>query len=138
MTVILDTSFLVSVTNPAEANHEACLRIAETLNESLIVPQVVLPETTYLIAKYQGSHVMRTFVKRLLSPAWQLEPLQTADLARASGLLDQYADLDLDFADVCIVALAERLNVRRLLTLDRRHFTAVRPRHCSAFEVLPR
>jgi uncharacterized protein len=137
MTAILDTSFLVSVTNPAESSHAACLRVAKTLNESLIVPQVILPETTYLIAKYQGSQVMRTFVKHLLSPAWQLEPLQGADLARASALLDQYADLDLDFADACIVALAERLNVRRLLTLDRRHFAAVRPRHCPAFEVLP-
>lgn len=72
-----------------------------------------------------------------MSPAWQLEPLQGADLARASALLDQYADLGLDFGDACIVALAERLNVRRLLTLDRRHFAAVRPRHCSALEVLP-
>jgi hypothetical protein len=137
MTAILDTSFLVSVTNPAEVHHAACLRVAETLHESLIVPQVVLPETTYLIAKYQGEPVMQAFVKHLLSPAWRLEPLQTADLARASDLLDRYADLKLDFADACIVALAERLNVRRVLTLDRRHFTAVRPRHCSAFEVLP-
>jgi hypothetical protein len=32
---------------------------------------------------------------------------------------------------------AERMNVRRVLTLDRRHFAAVRPRHCSGFEVLP-
>jgi predicted nucleic acid-binding protein len=137
MTAILDTSFLVSLTNPAEASHAVCLRVAETLTEPLIVPQVILPETTYLIAKYQGSHVMRTFVKRLTSPAWRLEPLQTADLARASALLDRHADLDLDFADACIVALAERLNVRRLLTLDRRHFAAVQPRHCSAFQVLP-
>jgi hypothetical protein len=58
-------------------------------------------------------------------------------IARASALLDRYADLDLDFADACAVALAERLNVRRLLTLDRRHFAAVRPRHCPAFDVLP-
>ena len=138
MTAILDTSFFVSLTNPAEVNHAACLRVAGALNESLIVPQVILPETTYLIAKYQGSPVMRTFVKRLLSPSWQLEPLQGADLARASALLDRYADLDLDFADACIVALAERLNVRRLLTLDRRHFAAIRPQHCPAFDILPR
>jgi predicted nucleic acid-binding protein len=133
MTAIVDTSFLVSLTNPAEANHAACLRVAETLIESLIVPQVILPEVAYLIAKYQGGHVMWTFVKRLLSPAWRLEPLQAADLARASALLDQYADLDLDFPDACIVGMAERLNVCRVLTLDRRHFAAVRPRHCPLF-----
>jgi len=81
---------------------------------------------------------MQAFVKRLLSPAWRLEPLQTADRTHASALLDQCADLGLDFPDACIVALAERLNVRRLQTLDRRHFSAVRPRHCPAFELLPR
>jgi hypothetical protein len=33
--------------------------------------------------------------------------------------------------------MAERLNVRRILTLDRRHFELIRPRHCPAFELLP-
>lgn len=37
-----------------------------------------------------------------------------------------------------IVAIAERLNVRRILTLDRRHFSVIRPQHCAAFELLPR
>jgi hypothetical protein len=33
--------------------------------------------------------------------------------------------------------LAERLNVTRIATLDRRHFTVVRPRHSTAFELVP-
>ncbi len=33
-------------------------------------------------------------------------------------------------------ALAERLNITRLLTLDRRHFSIVRPRHCPAFDLI--
>ena len=34
-------------------------------------------------------------------------------------------------------ALAGRLKVTRVLTLDRRHIELFRPRHCAAFEILP-
>jgi uncharacterized protein len=35
------------------------------------------------------------------------------------------------------LALAERLNITRVLTLDRRDFQMIRPKHCSGFEILP-
>ena len=41
------------------------------------------------------------------------------------------------FVDALIAATAERLNVKRLLTLDRRDFQLIRPRHCDGFELLP-
>lgn len=44
---------------------------------------------------------------------------------------------DLDFVDALIVAIAERLNITRLLTLDRRDFQIIRPKHCNSFELLP-
>ena len=39
--------------------------------------------------------------------------------------------------DASVVALAERLGAEAVVTLDRRHFGAVRPRHRKAFELLP-
>jgi predicted nucleic acid-binding protein len=39
--------------------------------------------------------------------------------------------------DALIVAMAERLNIIRLLTLDRRDFQIIRPKHCGSFELLP-
>jgi predicted nucleic acid-binding protein len=36
-----------------------------------------------------------------------------------------------------VIALAERLGAPVIVTLDRRHFAAVRPRHREAFELLP-
>lgn len=49
----------------------------------------------------------------------------------------QYADAKLDFVDAIIAAIAERLNITRILTLDQRDFRLIRPRHCEAFEILP-
>ena len=51
--------------------------------------------------------------------------------------MDQYADFPLGAADASVVALAERLNTDLIVTIDRRHFGVVRPRHCEAFRLLP-
>lgn len=56
---------------------------------------------------------------------------------RVAAVLHQYRDQNIDFADAAIVAIAERLKVQRILTLDRRHFNLLRPHHCTAFEILP-
>jgi predicted nucleic acid-binding protein len=39
--------------------------------------------------------------------------------------------------DASVVATAERLGIVEVATLDRRHFSVVRPRHTEAFRLLP-
>lgn len=48
-----------------------------------------------------------------------------------------YADLPLGGVDASVVAVAEHLSLRTVATLDRRHFTVVRPCHTNSFELLP-
>lgn len=137
MTTIVDTSFLVSLTNPNEYGHKACVAVAKTIRDTLIVPQTVLPEATYLLDKYLGHHVMREFVRRMLLPVWTIEPIRESDLVRTAVLLEKYHDNRLDFVDATLIAIAERLNIQRVLTLDKRHFRVIRPSHCPTFELLP-
>jgi predicted nucleic acid-binding protein len=59
-------------------------------------------------------------------------------MARMARLVRQYADLGLGASDASTVALAERLGLVEVATLDRRHFTVIRPEHCSAFSLLPK
>ena len=66
-----------------------------------------------------------------------LVSLQHADLVRVHELLQQYASIELDFVDASITALAERLDVRRILTVDAPDFRIIRPRHCDYFDILP-
>ena len=80
---------------------------------------------------------MRRFLKELAAGEPRLASIQQADLQRITATLDRYADARLDFTDAAIIVIAERLNVTRILTLDRRDFSIVRPRHCDFFELLP-
>jgi uncharacterized protein len=60
-----------------------------------------------------------------------------ADYGRMAELVEQYDDLPLGTSDASVVALAERLNITEVATLDLRHFTVVRPRHVRTLTLLP-
>jgi len=52
-------------------------------------------------------------------------------------LLETYRAADIGFVDASVIAVAERLGVVRIYTLDRRDFGIMRPAHAEAFELLP-
>ena len=63
--------------------------------------------------------------------------LELEDYARAIELVEKYADLPLDLVDASVVAIAERLEQDTIATLDRRHFSVIRPLHIDAFTLVP-
>jgi hypothetical protein len=137
MTAILDTSFLFALTDLSDRNHARVLSIAQSIDEPLLLPTVVLPEVCYLIASRLGHQAMRKFLASLAVGDIQIESLTAIDLERVNQVLEKYADSQLDFVDAVIFAIAERLNITRVLTLDRRDFSIMRPKHCDYFEILP-
>jgi predicted nucleic acid-binding protein len=66
-----------------------------------------------------------------------LVELADEDLVRMSNLVEQYASLPLGAVDASVIAIAERLDIAEVATLDRRHFTVVRPAHIGSFILLP-
>jgi predicted nucleic acid-binding protein len=81
--------------------------------------------------------IFTRFLADILAGAYEVEDLIPEDYERARDLCEQYADAPLGFVDAAVVAIAERLNERKIATLDHRHFRMVRPRHVDAFELLP-
>ncbi len=137
MTAVLDTSFLVAMSNTKDNHHSRVIEVARNITDPLILPITVLPEVTYLLGARLSRRAMRQFLSRLITSDVRLETMTISDLERVTEILDTYADSQLDFVDATIVAIAERMNITRVLTLDRRDFTIIRPKHCSHFEILP-
>ena len=69
--------------------------------------------------------------------ALQVEDIDRSELERMRLLMQQYAELPMDFADASLVVLAERLRIFRIFTLDRRGFAVFRPRNRQPFEIFP-
>src|SRR5674536_357914 len=69
--------------------------------------------------------------------AYDLARLTAGDIAACVGVDRAYGDLGIGLADASLVVLAARTATRSLLTLDERHFRAVRPQQGGAFRLLP-
>jgi predicted nucleic acid-binding protein len=69
--------------------------------------------------------------------AYQLEPIDTADVAACLDAIERFRDLALGIADASIVVLAARHGTHDLLTLDERHFRAVAALDGRPFRILP-
>ena len=80
---------------------------------------------------------MVNFIRTLPETKYRIMPLESQDFVRTADLLEKYADSRVDFVDATVAALAERLQVKRILTLDQRDFQILRPKHTEHFELLP-
>ncbi len=135
--MIVDTGAFVAAANSAEPDHAACARLLAEAPGPLVVPAMVVAEATFMIERAGGAAAEVRFLRSLHSPRYVIEAPTPGDLARAAQLVEQYADLSLGGTDASVVALAERLGEPTLATLDRRHFSVVRPRHVEAFDLRP-
>lgn len=120
-----------------DAHHEACLELLETHPGPLIAPTLVITEVAYLIASRLGWQAETRFLGDLAAGEMSLEPVDRRDMLRIAELLARYHDLPLGTVDASIVAAAERIGATEVATLDRRHFTVVRPSHIEAFDLVP-
>jgi predicted nucleic acid-binding protein len=109
----------------------------EHSRERILVPVTVLPEVTYLLARRVGAPAELEFLQAVAAGEFIVEPCNDADISRASEIMAIYHDTPLGFVDASVAAIAERLRALSVLTTDRRHFSLIRPRHTSAFRLVP-
>jgi predicted nucleic acid-binding protein len=93
----------------------------------------VIPEVCYLLSIGAQTHVEVDFLRALIGSRLTIEHVEHADIDRMSELVETYGDFPLGTVDACVVAVAERLGVAQIATLDHRHFSVVRPMHVDAF-----
>ena len=98
---------------------------------------LVATEVAYLVESRLGSDAEVRFLGDLAAGNLLAEPVSAGDWLRIAELVALYKDLPLGTVDASVVAAAERLNLSEVATLDRRHFSVVRPAHAAAFDLLP-
>jgi predicted nucleic acid-binding protein len=98
---------------------------------------LVVTEVAQLIARRLSPDAEVRFLGDLASGNLIPEPVSAIDWLRIAELVSTYRDLPLGTVDASVIAAAERLDIERVATLDRRHFSVVRPAHVDAFALLP-
>jgi len=105
----------------------------------IIVPGIVLVEVDYFLR--ENPFAMRKLLSEIFDPRtrYQYESPIQADIARALELDARFKDLNLGLVDGMVAAVAERRRVYRVLTTDRRDFSAIRvgPHLARPLELVP-
>ncbi len=133
MAIIADTGGVLVLFDQSHPKHQATL---DSLDERLIVPSLTLPEIDYLSYRLPRG-AMRSFMASLLTQEFEYYELDLIDLQRANEIMNQYADAKVGLVDASVVAVAERLNINRILTIDQRHFSLFKPKNLGFLELLP-
>jgi len=103
----------------------------------LLIPATVIAEVGYLLNREAGPRVESLFLRSIADGDFTAVDLSTADYARTADLVVKYGSLPLGTTDASVVAVAERMKLTEVATLDRRHFSVVRPNHVNALTLLP-
>jgi hypothetical protein len=135
--ILLDTSGVLSALVPGERAHEAAARVLQESEGQFVLSPFVLAELDYLLRKYAGSDATLDLLDEVARGAYRLVPFTPDNVAQARKVIARYADLGIGLADASIVVLAEALGTVDVLTLDERHFRALRLPEDKAFRILP-
>lgn len=131
--LICDTGALIDYLVEGAPDHE---RFREAIDRARTryVPGLVLAEVDYFLRDEREA--MQIFVRDLSRGAFTYAPPGIEQISRAMTIDQEYEDLGLGLVDASVVALAETLGLRRIATRDVRHFTAVRLRDGSPFDLV--
>ncbi len=132
---VVDAGPLYAAADADDQDHLASRETLSRVDLHLIVPALVVSEATYFVGRRLGAAAESRFMRGI--GELEVEAPSSEDFARIAELIEQYADFPLGGTDASVVALAERLDAPIIVTLDRRHFAAIAPRHREAFELVP-
>jgi uncharacterized protein len=115
--VLLDTGVIVALLDRSERHHARCVAIIEERERALVTCEAVIAESCYLLRRLVGA--AETVLENVECGVFQLPFQLSHSAAPVRALLRKYRDLPADFADACLVHLADQLNTGDILTLDR-------------------
>jgi uncharacterized protein len=112
---LVDSGPLYALFSKKDLHHDSALAFIARRHSKLMTNVLVVMEVVHLLRR---DRVSQTKFLHWVQKALVLEPVTARDQSRIFELLDVYADLPADLADVSLVALAERLKLRRIATVD--------------------
>jgi uncharacterized protein len=135
--ILIDSGVMVALMLQTDPAHSAVRAFLRDNHEPLALPTVTVAEIAHFVESRGGPAADARLLRVLASGRFPLSEPLLPDYARAAELVEQYADFPLGTVDALIIAMAERLNVTTILTLDRRHFGAIQPAHCEKLTLAP-
>ena len=130
---LLDTGVIVALLDRDERHHLQCVDVVSDIVGPFVTCEAVIAESCYLLRHTHGAP--GAVIKNVANDVFQT-PFRLVDRAALiEKLLKKYSDVPMDFADACLVDLADQLDTGQILTLDS-DFEIYRWRSRRRFELM--
>lgn len=127
MTIIVDTSAILALFDESYREHAPLARIVREADDRLVVSPMIAAEADYLLYTRLGSRAARDFASDVAAGAYDLAEWTSHHHAAAITVTAQFNSDYTGMADASNVVIADRERTDRIMTLDQRHFRALRP-----------
>ena len=114
--VLIDTGCIVALLDRGERDHLRCVEAIKAVSGRLVTCEAVIAESCYLLRHHKGA--AETILENVERGAFLIPFRLEESAAPVRAHMRKYARVPMDFADACLVSLAELLGTGRILTLD--------------------
>lgn len=131
--VLLDTGVIVALLDKSQESHSACADAILNLDAPLMTCEAVISESCFLLRNVDGAS--EAIIDNVTAGVFQIPFQLSQESAAVKKLLRKYRDQGIDFADACLIRMAEEFGTADVLTLDR-DFTIYRWGRNKPFRLL--
>lgn len=115
--ILIDSGPLIALFDASDKFHDKTIHFIKENNYPLITTLASVTETLHLLDFNRNAQI--DFIEWVYRGGVEIVPIDNADFARIKELSEKYRDLPMDFADSCLVFLAEQYNLNTIATIDR-------------------
>ena len=130
--ILIDSGPLIALFDSSDSYHHASIAFIKSNQYELITTIASITETLHLLDFNRNAQI--DFLSWLHAGAVSIEAISSGDLLKIKELTIKYADLPMDFADACLVFLADKLKINEIATVDR-DFDVYRLKGKKAFTI---
>ena len=137
MKVISDAGAIYALMDKDDRWHLEVKRVLEEEKLELILPSTTLPEICYIASKYLGIEAELGFLRSVIEGEVKVEEADINDYRFALSYMEEYRGMNISFVDATVIAVAERLGIFTLFTINKRHFSQTKTKKGKSFNLLP-
>jgi len=124
--IVADTGAMIALIDRKDGHHRAVRKAFEAHASEWVLPWAILPEVDYLLGAHVGTKAQDAFLADVSDGGFAVDWGGDDDLDDALRITRQYGAMRLGLVDAVVIAVAERHRAKAIVTLDVRHFAAVK------------
>jgi predicted nucleic acid-binding protein len=115
--ILIDSGPLIALFDASDRYHIAAIEFLKTNTYPLLTTIASVTEALHLLDFNRNAQI--DFLEWIYRGGIEIYPIDNNAIKRIKQLMEKYSDLPMDFADACLVYLAEKLRLHTIVTIDR-------------------